>query len=599
MRNKQDVHGASAIAEISCSGILLLSMYLPWVSLHFGGSGTFGFSADQSFSFFDGISKLSSMGGYASEFTSVPNPAVLLYVIPALCIINMIIQCFIRLPWLSFYTAIIPTAIAVLVCYKGSSYDSFGGITIGIGAIITIISGIVMILCAWASIGWYYKEHWIYLIIIASLLLFLILLYKFSDNEIPIVLCAILGFIHIPFMIYAGIFSLISYSTRKKRENEETDYSIPENTPAIAEKETERYMNSVRMRSNENLKEILENKRDYSSQLIQAAEKVLLERITTPPASATTAPDSASIPGSESAFDHKRYKAYQPSSSGEEEKDTVATEQQSTEERNTIPSSAEIPPPSPEPQKEATLKEYSETKKTGYTKLIAIIAGTAIIIGTLIYFFWYAPYAKERDTLRTYVIANSIFLRSSEESENEDNILDKVPYGSELITYEKDSIWAKVGINGQEGFVASPYLLTSEEFSLLDNAWGNDKAKECIESSKCRLAILHFYQMKQLASGPEGWQIYTQAKEEKTNNVFYPRIYDKESKFTDFVFIIKNIREGGKRIVACYSFDNETESPIYRFCTEAPQEGYIEKILPTNQGVTIVFDNATQIRIAL
>lgn len=48
------------------------------------------------------------------------------------------------------------------------------------------------------------------------------------------------------------------------------------------------------------------------------------------------------------------------------------------------------------------------------------------------------PYAKDRDALRTYVVANNVFLRSSKVAGVEYNIL-QVPYGSELITYSKDT----------------------------------------------------------------------------------------------------------------------------------------------------------------
>lgn len=219
--------------------------------------------------------------------------------------------------------------------------------------------------------------------------------------------------------------------------------------------------------------------------------------------------------------------------------------------------------------------------------------------GALTYFLWYAPYAKDRDAPRTYVVANSVFLRSSQLGGVEYNIVDRVPYGLEVITYSKHGEWAEVKTNGQEGFISSAYLLDSSDFTLLNGVWGDNDAKECIESSKCRLAILDYYKNNRLQSGTNGWQIYTRMKDQKPNTVFYPRIYDKNSKFTDFVFILKNAQEGGKRVITCYSFEDETENPIFRFSVGGPMDGYIQNILPTRGGVSIVFDTGTRTKVEI
>ena len=101
------------------------------------------------------------------------------------------------------------------------------------------------------------------------------------------------------------------------------------------------------------------------------------------------------------------------------------------------------------------------------------------------YFLWYVPYAKDRDALRTYVLADNVFLRSSPMAGVEYNILEKIPYGSELITYNKNAEWASVKVNGIEGYMASPYLLTQADFNLLNGVWGDTDSRMCISSSKC------------------------------------------------------------------------------------------------------------------
>lgn len=255
---------------------------------------------------------------------------------------------------------------------------------------------------------------------------------------------------------------------------------------------------------------------------------------------------------------------------------------------------------SPQVPANSPLSQSPMVGKKSNSKIVGIVIALFILIGLVAgYFVWYAPYAKDRDAPRTYVVANSVFLRSSQVGGIEYNILGRVPYGSEVITYSQNGEWAEVKVNGQKGFMASAYLLHSSDFNLLNGAWGDSDAKECIESSKCRLAILTYYKSNRLKSGTNGWQIYTRMKDQKPNTVFYPRIYNKNSKFTDFVFILKNANEGGKRIVACYSFEDETEKPIFRFSVWGPNEGYIQNILPTRSGVNIVFDNGIKAQVTL
>lgn len=61
-----------------------------------------------------------------------------------------------------------------------------------------------------------------------------------------------------------------------------------------------------------------------------------------------------------------------------------------------------------------------------------------------------------------------------------------------MITYNKNAEWASVKVNGIEGYMASPYLLTQADFNLLNGVWGDTDSRMCISSSKCRLAILDF-----------------------------------------------------------------------------------------------------------
>lgn len=254
-----------------------------------------------------------------------------------------------------------------------------------------------------------------------------------------------------------------------------------------------------------------------------------------------------------------------------------------------------MPPQTQSQQPQQPQTHAPAKKKTG---MVAGIAAAAVIIigGIAGYFSWYVPYAKDRDALRTYVVATNVFLRSSQVAGVEYNVVNKLPYGSELITYNIAGEWAEVKSNGTTGYVAAAYLLDQTDFNLLHGAWGNMDARDCIVSSKCRLAILDYYKSHALNSGSAGWQIFTKQKDQKPNAVFYPRLYNKSSKFTDFVFLVKN-NATGERKLACYSFEDETERPIFRFDAAAPAEGYIRNVQNSYAGARIVFDSGTELNI--
>ncbi|WOG18217.1 YccF domain-containing protein [Bacteroides thetaiotaomicron] len=373
---------------------------------------------------------------------------------------------------------------------------------------------------------------------------------------------------------------------------------------------TDDFLRKAEAKTDEELKSILQHREDYNPQLIKAAEKVLLDRITavaTPKVTVVSNPEVVSTIEAETItaeFDDDKYKAYQPSACRKEEKVQSATKEGNDsfsvikkdwrQESNEEASGVETPA-----QTEDGIAPVTDSSKTNLTILISILAGVLLAVGGILaYFFWYTPYAKDRDAPRTYVVANNVFLRSSRMAGVEYNILGKVPYGTEVITYNKLGDWAEVKVNGQEGVIATPYLLDSLSFALLNGVWGDNDTKECIESSKCRLAILDYLKKNYLQSGPNAWQLYTRPINQKPNTVFYPRIFDKYSKYTDFVFIIGD-NVTGNRVLVCYSFEDATEKPVFRFSMGAPQAGFIKNIVPKYGGVKVIFDNNEYLNISL
>lgn len=221
----------------------------------------------------------------------------------------------------------------------------------------------------------------------------------------------------------------------------------------------------------------------------------------------------------------------------------------------------------------------SSTKTKGRRKSYGCIMTILIIVVGLIwagYSFWYKDYMKDKDASLTYVIANSLILRSSKMADAQKNQIGTVPYGSELITYSKENGWAYVKFGGRKGYVSSDYLIGDSDFMLLTGVWGNDDAREVVSTTKCRLAVLDFLKSSKLNTGPEGWQIFAKPKKVKPNTISFPTLDDGYDYFTEFAFILKN-NTTGKRLLAVYAFDDK-ESPVFRYSESAPEQGDIKSV---------------------
>ena len=628
----------SQITEIVCSVILLICLFLPWVTLQIGGRSTYGMSYDTSYSAFDGINLIAKMNRSSSSFADssflpVSQFILFLYFILILYIANPIVQYFKRLPWLSFYTAWMPVTAGIMLLYKtidgGSS--GFGGFGIGAGAVLSLLAGLVMQFSAWTTIGIHRKEHRKYFCTaliwcIAGWLCFIVggaiavsdnvsLFDSFTDYNSAVALLylfslifflAVVGVGHTLWIVYGGMVMLFSSSS--------SSISSGRPTRNPAQEKADEFLNQVRRRSDEELKTILQHKEDYNERLVRAAKIIMLERISTPDSSVSSGiSDSTVTPPAEETSDDK-YKAYWPSASNpapetssaampEQERfqpSSVAKDDSFDAIRESWKTKAkEEDRKTAGVQSVETAAPMVRSSKNGHIVLISILAGVLLAGGGIsTYFLWYVPYAKDKDAPRTYVVANNVFLRSSRTAGIESNILRKVPYGTRVITYNKLGDWAEVKVDGQEGVMAAPYLLDSLDFALLDRVWDNNDAKECIESSKCRLAILDYFKKNHLQSGQHAWKFYANPVDQKPNTVFYPRIYNANSKYTDFVFIVGNGLTGN-RVLVCYSFDDATEKPIFRFSTGAPQTGFIKNIVNKSGNVRIIFDNNESVNLSL
>ena len=251
------------------------------------------------------------------------------------------------------------------------------------------------------------------------------------------------------------------------------------------------------------------------------------------------------------------------------------------------------PPPSDIP--------YQEAKKSNSTLIGIIILLALIICGAGGYFYYdnvYLPEKIDREAPRYYTMANVIVLRSSRSSGADFNKVASLPYGTELITYEYDSEWAKVKVNSQtgdkqEGYVASPFIINKTDFFLLNSIFGNQNSKETIVTTKCRMALLNYFKERQyigkideqvridagISTSPNStnqWQVFTKPKDAKPNSVFFKRLYNKNSQFTDFAVIITDIVSGQRKLLYFVFDDDETSHLLAE--QDAPSQGNIVNI---------------------
>lgn len=536
----------SQITEIICSVVLLICLFLPWFTIY-----------RVSVSVFDLINLGARVGrslpfGPSASGEASPLFALFVYFHLVLYIINAIVQYLKRIPWLSFYTAWVPATVGFLLLFKttvGGSDEYFGGgflgVSLGVGAVISLLAALLMQFSAWTTIGVHHKKHRKYFLtalvwciagwvcVIAGITIAFSAgssLFDFLPNSLLLGILflliwflAMIGIGHTFWLIYGGIVMACSPA----------DSSITSRpTRNLTQEKADEFLNQVRRRSDEELKTILQHKEDYNERLVRAAKIIMLERISTPDSSVPSGiSDSAVTPPVEETPDDK-YKAYWPSTSNP----APETGSAAMSEREKFQPSSVVKDDSFDAIRESWKTKAKEedrkiagvqsaetaavpvahSSKNGHIVLISILAGILLAVGGILtYFLWYVPYAKE-----------------------------------------------------------------------------------CVESSKCRLAILDYFKRNHLQSGQNAWQFCTKPADQKPNMFFYPRIYNQYSKYTDFVFIIcDNITDN--RVLVCYSFDDVTEKPIFRFSTGAPQTGFIKNIVNKYGNVRIIFDNNESVNLSL
>ena len=243
-----------------------------------------------------------------------------------------------------------------------------------------------------------------------------------------------------------------------------------------------------------------------------------------------------------------------------------------------------------------------EKPKSGLSPFLLSVLLAVVVLGVGGFFVYnnvIKPRQIDKAAPRYYTFAPSVVLRSSKSSGADFNKIGSLPYGTELITYDYGSEWSEVKVNSVnaegkklKGYIASPFIMEKSDFFLLNSIFGDADSKSIIETSKCRRALLNYFKGQNYIgrlsaeetaelglptpTQDNQWQVYCLPKDVSTNNVYYKRVLRKDSKFTDFAVIIKNINAGDRKLLYFYFDDDET--PHLAAEQTAPEYGTIKKI---------------------
>lgn len=251
-----------------------------------------------------------------------------------------------------------------------------------------------------------------------------------------------------------------------------------------------------------------------------------------------------------------------------------------------------------ENKKNTTNESLAENVKKSVNYIWVMIGILLIVLSLSIwgYFYYkniYLPKKIDREAPRFYTFSYLTNMRSSQMAGVDYNKIASLPYGSELITYSHGGEWSFVKNGDMKGFIYSNLLLNKEDFYLLNSIFGDDESRECVLTSRCRLALLNYFKKRDyIGKMPsellndikpnfikdEGnqWQVFCRNKAIKPNTIFYSRLFDKDSKFTDFAVLIRNIQTGDRKILI-FTFSDDG-NPSLSYERDAPQEGYIKNI---------------------
>ncbi len=97
---------------------------------------------------------------------------------------------------------------------------------------------------------------------------------------------------------------------------------------------------------------------------------------------------------------------------------------------------------------------------------------------------------KDIESRPMRIISDKLKVRS-EKSKNGYTI-GQYGYGTEVKVYETHKDWAEVSVEDIKGYMAMEYLVTPEQFYLINGVYGNDEAKKALPKTQYRKAVASY-----------------------------------------------------------------------------------------------------------
>lgn len=283
--------------------------------------------------------------------------------------------------------------------------------------------------------------------------------------------------------------------------------------------------------------------------------------------------------------------------------DKISNEPEVIKENVQLPTSEKVKTEPLINQKQNISEQIKENKPVEKSKIWIMIVTASLLFlitaGTLSYFLYFKQKWIDDAAPRYYVTAKNVSLRSSKVAGINDNSVGVAYYGDELIVYNFQPDWSEVKANNIKCFVSSKYILNKSDFLLLNNIFSDNVSRDAVETNKCRMALLDFVKRQTTDSLQRlDWKIYTRPKDVTPNAVFYPKhIINPSSRFSDFAFMIKNIKTNDK-IIGLYSFtDDETPQFVTSFDIHSEISNNIVNVTRSNFNSEVYFvylDNGSQ-----
>lgn len=285
-----------------------------------------------------------------------------------------------------------------------------------------------------------------------------------------------------------------------------------------------------------------------------------------------------------------------------EYKESIPKTQNTPAQKTVIPQSRNVI----EPKVASNLTTVSDTKKvpndahsksSNAKKIVTALALLILASGIIGYFVWYKPYIKNKNATRMYSFASSLALRSTPVSGVDYNAVGNILYGTEILVYSNTGEWSVCKANNIEGYTASKYILSKQDFHILNGIFPDAVSRDAVATTKCKKALLDYFNSRSFMGKideqvqleifdsvlhREEWQLFTKNKEIKPNTIAFPRVVSPKSKFTDFACIITNTQTN-KRKFLLFSFD-ELETAKLESEQDAPDTGDIDRISKINVG---------------